>query len=102
MKASRQQLRPNNLLTWKALQWYCEHGFTRLCFGRTERDQEGLRRYKLGWGATEEQIQYYRYDFRQQRFLEGKSTSVRGAALLKRVPAPLLRMLGYLLYRHCG
>lgn len=51
-------VRPNNLVFWAAIQWGCQHGFTCFDMGRTELDNEGLRRYKRGWGAVETPLAY--------------------------------------------
>jgi CelD/BcsL family acetyltransferase involved in cellulose biosynthesis len=96
-----QNLRGANLVMWHAIQWYARAGFDRLDFGRTEKANEGLRRFKLGWGASEHLINYFKYDLRAQRFIAGKD----GASLLrervfKRIPIPIARMIGSVLYRH--
>ncbi|MEI2725731.1 MAG: GNAT family N-acetyltransferase [Verrucomicrobiota bacterium] len=59
-----QHLRPTNLLMWEAIKWHAAHGFTALHFGRTSLANEGLRRFKLGFGAREERLACFRYDFR--------------------------------------
>ena len=50
--------RPNNLLFMEAIRWGCEHGFRSLDFGRTHWGQEGLRSFKLSWGAEERELRY--------------------------------------------
>ncbi|MGB5847992.1 MAG: peptidoglycan bridge formation glycyltransferase FemA/FemB family protein, partial [Ignavibacteriaceae bacterium] len=49
-----QNLRANNLVMWEAIKYYSAKGFKSFSFGRTEPDNEGLRKFKLGWGTTEE------------------------------------------------
>ena len=72
-----------------------------LHFGRTSPGNEGLRRFKLGFGAREEEIRCCKYDFRAGRFVtdadraEGWFNGIFG-----RLPLPLLRLAGQLLYRH--
>ena len=68
-KREYQHLRANNLVIWKAIQWYCENGYKSLSFGRTDMGNEGLRRFKKGWGAVEYPIKYYRYDVEKEEFL---------------------------------
>ena len=98
---SFQAFRPNNLLMWEAIKWHAAHGFASLHFGRTSLANEGLRRFKLGFGSREECLEYFRYDFRQGGFV---TTTDRAAgwlnALFRRLPRPLLRGLGAALYPH--
>jgi hypothetical protein len=43
---------------WEAIQSSCRSGDRVLDFGRTEAGNEGLRAFKLGWGAREEPLAY--------------------------------------------
>ena len=42
----------------EAIRWGCEHGMRTLDFGRTHWGQEGLRSFKLAWGAEERELRY--------------------------------------------
>jgi hypothetical protein len=97
------QLRVNNLVIWKAIQWYCGLGFKCFDFGRTERENTGLLQFKRGWGASEYPINYCKYDFRQRAFVVDHSR-VTGwhNHIFRRMPLPLLRFAGSILYRHAG
>lgn len=53
-----QNLRPNHLATWTAMQWGCANGYTRFDFGRADLEDEGLRSYKRRWGAEETPLCY--------------------------------------------
>ncbi len=96
-----QFLRANNLVMWEAIKWYCKKGYKSLSFGRTEIDNSGLRRFKSGWGATGCNINYYKYDVRRDAFLPapGKKTAPYNS-IFKKVPLPLLKIIGFSLYRH--
>ena len=96
-----QDLRPNNLLMWHAIKWYRDHGFQVLNFGRTEPKNNGLLQFKRGWGAEERTLKYYRYDLRKKGFVSA-SARLPGVhtQVLAKMPSPLLRLLGSLLYRH--
>ncbi len=98
-----QRLRPANLVMWEAIRHFSKNGFDELCFGRTDRENAGLIRFKEGWGAREEPICYYRYDFKRSAFtekpLKAGDTMI---SILGRLPIPLLRLAGDLLYRHVG
>ena len=98
-----QHLRANNLVMWKAIQWYSQNGYKNLCFGRTERKNQGLIQFKSGWGTTEQQINYYRYDLEKGSFVRG-SSKVTGFhnKVFRNIPIPILKKIGALLYRHVG
>ena len=59
--ARLQEFRGNNLVMWKAIQVLAGGGFERLHFGRTSGDNEGLRKFKLGWGTREKHLGYTKY-----------------------------------------
>lgn len=93
----------NPLLLWRAIEHYCRRGFTHFCFGRTDQDNEGLRRFKSRWGTEEEVIRYYRYDLRRDRFVTAENSSHPVAmTFLRYAPLPLLRAIGRVCYRHVG
>ena len=95
------QLRPNNLLFWKGIEWACEHGYTIFDFGRTEASNSGLRRYKRGWGAIEEPLSYSYFSDKAVPDLSGKSQQLT-QSLIRKSPLWLCRVSGELLYRHFG
>jgi lipid II:glycine glycyltransferase (peptidoglycan interpeptide bridge formation enzyme) len=96
-----QKYRSANLAMWHGIQWYARAGFDRLDFGRTEKTNEGLRRFKLGWGAQEHSIEYFKYDLRAKRFVPGKGESSQTRErIVKRIPIPMARIIGSVLYRH--
>lgn len=100
---SFQHLRPNNLVMWRAIEWYTQAGFTTLDFGRTARDNDGLRRFKLGWGARERSIEYIRYNLRSGDFATARPESPDWQrTVLRRLPRNLLRLIGAAAYRHVG
>lgn len=96
-----QQLRPNDLVMWAAIRHFAARGFTSLDFGRSSLANEGLRRFKSGFGAREATLDYHRYDFRNGAF--GKDTDRAESwmnQVFSRTPAPVLRWLGSRLYPH--
>jgi lipid II:glycine glycyltransferase (peptidoglycan interpeptide bridge formation enzyme) len=54
------KLRPNHLMLWGAFQEGIKRGFKYFDFGKTEIQNEGLRKFKAGWGSIEEPL-YYSY-----------------------------------------
>ena len=95
-----QELRANNLVMWEAIKWYCRESYKDFDFGRTDMTNEGLRRYKLGWGAEESPICYYRYDTKQDRFIVGSQSGPPVCRFIRKMPIFLLRRIGELSYRH--
>ena len=96
-------LRANNLVMWEAIKWCVRKGIKTLDLGRTSIANEGLRRYKLGWGAEEYPIHHYKYDLRKNGFVTGKDAAsgwhVRAFSAL---PVFLARIVGAVLYKHVG
>jgi CelD/BcsL family acetyltransferase involved in cellulose biosynthesis len=91
----------NNLVLWRALEWYARHGYTRLQLGRTSLGNEGLRRFKRGWGATEYAIKYFRY-VRKSRGFVGATDGSSGwqTRIFKFLPQRISRYLGAFAYKH--
>jgi hypothetical protein len=96
-----QHLRPNNLLMWEAIKHCAAAGFAELHFGRTSLYNDGLRHFKLGFGAVEEPIEYARYDYRRNGFVAAVDRAEGPLNMVFRcLPQPLLVQAGRLLYRH--
>jgi hypothetical protein len=86
---------------WEAIRRLARHGARTLDMGRTSVGNEGLRRFKLNWGVREYQIEYVKYDLRQNAFVTEKDAATGWHNLVFRVlPLGLLRMIGGALYRH--
>ena len=94
-------LRGNNLVMWEAIRELSRRGAESLDFGRTSKDNEGLRRYKAGFGAAEREIAVCRYDFRARSFVPGRDRAHGWHnRVFRLLPLPLLRLAGRLLYPH--
>ena len=96
-----QHLRANNLVMWEAIKHLAVAGCESLHLGRTSLSNEGLRRFKLGFGAREERIEYRKYDFRRESFVTDTDRAESWVNLLfKLFPEPLLRLAGAMVYPH--
>ena len=97
------QMRANNLIMWEAIKYSCDKGFKKLLFGRTEPQHKGLMQFKDGWGAKPYKIQYYRYDLRKNSF-RGSDKVIPGKLqnIISKLPVPILKTTGKILYRHMG
>jgi len=96
-------LNANRLAMWEAIKWYNQNNYKSMCLGRTEVENEGLRRYKTGWGTKERIIKYYRYDLTKNTFVA--DVGPRAASykrIFQKTPIPFLRLVGLIVYRHMG
>jgi hypothetical protein len=97
---SKQEARANNLVMWEGMRWLAGHGSEELDFGRTSMDNEGLRRFKAGWGSQESRLEYVKYDLKRACFRVDKDrASGWHNEIFSRMPIALLRAAGAVLYR---
>lgn len=98
---AEQQLRANNLVMWEAIKWLMGKGVKVLRFGRTSSGNEGLRRYKLGWGTKEYPIHYFKYDLRRDSVIPLNDDSEGWHnAVFRAAPGFMNRWAGVFLYKH--
>ena len=96
-----QEFRANNLVMWHGIQLLARTGVEKLHFGRTDSENDGLRRFKLSWDTQEEPIDYFRVD------PSGRQCPPpirRNGGLHKRIfgrlPLVFNRLAGSILYPH--
>lgn len=95
------ELRGNDLVMWEGIKYFAARGCRKLHLGRTSAVNEGLRRFKLGWGARECSINYFKYDLRKSTFMPGRDEALGWYnRVFAALPSGLSRCLGALLYRH--
>jgi hypothetical protein len=94
--------RPNNLVMWEAIKWYQARGARSLNLGRTTMDNQGLRHFKLAWGATESALDYYYYDIKRGAFSRKPLRGDHPKKLFSLAPIGILRLVGRLFYKHIG
>ncbi len=96
-----QRSRPNNLVMWEAICRLVERGCRTLHFGRTEMENEGLRRFKLGWRTSENKIQYVRLGKGSPASTEpGLHTTSFHKIFFRMVPLSLNQLAGAAIYPH--
>jgi hypothetical protein len=96
-----QELRANNLVMWQGIQFLAGNGVAKLCFGRTECENDGLRRFKLSWGTVEQAINYSRVDPSSRKCLVVPvSESVLHKKIFARLPLAFNRVAGTVIYPH--
>jgi CelD/BcsL family acetyltransferase involved in cellulose biosynthesis len=95
------RLRPNHLLIWHAIRAACEQGNRWFDFGRTDIGQEGLRNFKLSWGAVEHPLFYGTVGAAPEAGSSGDGMAARVLRPVIRHGPPLLcRAVGEALYRY--
>jgi GNAT acetyltransferase-like protein len=95
-----QHLRANNLIMWEAIREYAAGNCSILGLGRTEPEHAGLLQFKRGWGTREKPIYYYKYDLNQNDFVTDNSKIKSSYPIFTKMPIPMLKLIGRLLYRH--
>jgi Acetyltransferase (GNAT) domain len=96
-----QELRGNNLAMWTGLRYLTDRGCASLDLGRTSAGNAGLRHFKLGWGAAEIPLNYFRYNVRAAAWTRSRdNASGRHNAIFSRLPLSLNRLIGAALYPH--
>jgi lipid II:glycine glycyltransferase (peptidoglycan interpeptide bridge formation enzyme) len=96
-----QELRANNLVMWQGIQFLARNGARKLHFGRTECENDGLRRFKLSWGTEEEIIDYFRVDpSGRECVVPAPSGSSFHKKIFARLPLALNRLAGSMIYPH--
>jgi hypothetical protein len=86
---------------WHVVRHLASNDIETLYLGRTSRHNEGLRRFKLAWGATEEPINYFRFDMRTNDWAASRdSTSGSHNSVFSRLPLALNRLIGAAVYPH--
>jgi Acetyltransferase (GNAT) domain len=97
-----QGLRANNLVMWKGIEALAQDGgLATLNLGRTSLGDEGLRRFKLGWGSSEDKIEYHRFEILSGEWKSGHD-NVTGFhnSIFRRLPLIINRFAGSVIYPH--
>lgn len=96
-----QDLRGANLVMWAAIKELVRRGAKHLDLGRTSLANDGLRKFKLGWGAEEDIIEYIKFDLKKNEFVAGADkTSGWHTRVFRRLPVFWSRAVGAALYKH--
>lgn len=92
-------LRSNNLILWRAIQWGCENGYTLFDLGKTDLKNIGLRDFKNKWGAEEQALTYSLISSKPFQASVGRLNTIV-ERLIKKSPLWVCRLSGELLYKH--
>jgi CelD/BcsL family acetyltransferase involved in cellulose biosynthesis len=86
-----------------AIRWACERKFTEFDLGRSDLTNEGLLQFKRGWGSLESDLVYTRLGVDgDRRVNETPGMLERMKPIVARVPLPVLKIVGRMLYGHIG
>ncbi len=96
-----QELRGPNLVIWRSLQKLVAAGIEELNFGKTSLSNEGLRRFKRGWGCRERVIHYARYSFGTNDFVKFADLAAGAQRrIFSLLPVFCSRWIGRAVYAH--
>lgn len=95
------KLRPNHLIIWRAIQDACGDGMRLMDFGRSDRDNAGLRDFKSRWGATETPLLYTTLTDRAIERKAGHAPRLL-QSVIRRSPPIVCRAAGELFYRYAA
>jgi lipid II:glycine glycyltransferase (peptidoglycan interpeptide bridge formation enzyme) len=97
--SSFQSMRANNLVMWEGIKYLSKEGCDNLHLGRTSGANQGLRHFKLGWGAEERPIAYTEFNLRQSTFVRRTDRAYGWHNCLFRVaPSWMARLVGAIFY----
>jgi len=94
------KLKPNNFLMDSVIKYSCHNNYTFFDFGICPKDNTGLRRFKLGWGATEENICYVLINHKGINSYHKKRYHKIFHSIFKMLPSKLNVFLGEILYKY--
>lgn len=92
-------LQPNHAFLWKGIQRALAEGCTTFDFGRSEKNNKGLRYFKRSWSATEQELGYTVLADRPPKPGPSKLDAVI-APVIRRSPEFVCTLSGELLYKH--
>lgn len=92
-------MHPNHAFLWKGIQRALAGGHTVFDFGRSEKSNEGLRRFKRSWASTEHELAYTVLGDQAQS-TGPFSMSKMMEPVIRRSPEFVCKLSGELLYKH--
>ena len=94
--------RPNHLVLWEGIRRSCDANAHTLDFGRSESSNEGLRKFKSGWGATEAPLAYSTFADKAPAPRAHSSRTLQHLLeeTIRRSPPWVCRALGETAYRY--
>lgn len=100
--AAQLRLRANTALFHEAISQSAADGCSIFDWGRTDFEDEGLRRFKASWGASEHDLVYTVLGADPAASSSGGSLAGLSRTVIRRSPSIVGRFAGALLYRYAG
>jgi hypothetical protein len=101
---SHRKLFPNHFVYWNCIQLAQKQGYKRFSFGRTHKLNMGLLQFKRRWGTQEEYMSIYSYP--KESACDSTKEDTMAYRLVNKIapkmPMPLFRLMGTILYRYAG
>lgn len=96
-----QQMRGNDVIMWEGIKFLTQGRARTLHLGRTSIDNDGLRKFKLGWNVTEEMLHYFRFDVTANSWLTmNGSPGNLHKQVFGRLPLAVNKLAGTMIYPH--
>ncbi len=92
-------LNPNYLMFWEAIRFASQSGLSKVDFGKTSIDNEGLRFFKNKWGSTESMLHYTFTPHAPSPAAHGGVMMNVAKVFIQRSPLWVCRLAGELLYK---
>ncbi len=96
------RLRANQLIMWEAIRWAKVGGCECFDFGRTSTSNIGLNQYKKRWGSERVPLRYMQFPAAKKMEALDESSVVHHCitAVMSRLPAIMIRLIGEVSYKH--
>ena len=88
-------------LLWEAIKWGCNNGYKVMDWGKTEKNNHGLKNFKLGWGTEEKELIYSYIGKPPKEYSAGWKQKIIGN-IIRKSPVLVGRTIGEILYKHVG
>ena len=93
------QYRPSHACMWEAIRRSCVGGYQVFDFGRSDKNNEGLRRFKKEWGSREMPLGYSTIANAQPKAGSSRFSDFVGV-VIRNSPDFVCKLSGELLYKH--
>lgn len=95
-------LKPNNFLFDSVIKYACNNSYLIFDFGICSKENTGLQRFKLGWGAIEEDVSYILINKKGINSYNKKNYNKFIHYVFKMLPPKLNVLLGELFYKYAA
>ena len=90
------------LLHWSAMKWGCENDYHAFDFGMTAPNEDGAHFYKSRWSSEPYDVYFYHFFTDRQPDIDYHTSFDTFKRVWRRLPMPVVRVLGPMLGRQAG